>query len=70
MFILFKSYSIFMSIITLLICKGHADDKRKPQQIKRERKQHVYTGRAVDPQASKFEVNSLKKIPQNTVTRY
>lgn len=53
-----------MSIITLIICNGHADDKRKkPQQIKmeRERKQLVYTGRAVDPQTSKFEVNSLKK---------
>lgn len=52
-----------MSIITLIICNGHADDKRKPQQIKmeRERKQLVYTGRAVDPQTSKFEANSLKK---------
>lgn len=61
-----------MSIITLIICNGHADDKRKPQQIKmeRERKQLVYTGRAVDPQTSKFEANSLKKIPQNTFTRY
>lgn len=49
-----------MSIITLIICNV---SKRKPQQIKmeRERKQLVYTGRPVDPQTSKFEVNSLKK---------